>query len=176
MKLFSLALTVLESALRAAPASIPAAVSSSAAVLTTVAACGALENRNALAPINDIAHVFYDRAAFQDAASTCSARNLLRYTLPAIVWNTFALWGWAIAHEMLSGRTRSQGKPGRLWRSLAAGAAISLLAYIVDYKLVSPRWTPGIEAHLSRRSLFAAYVALALGLALAPGRSNAPRE
>ena len=164
MNLISLAQTILKSALRAAPASAPAAVSSSAAVLATIAACGAVENRNALAPINDIAHIFYDREAFADGASTCTTRNLLRYTLPAIAWNTFALWGWAVGHEMLSNRSRGGG----LARSLGAGALVSLVAYVVDYKLVSPRWTPGILEHLSGRSLFLAYVALALGLALAP--------
>lgn len=164
MNLLSLAHSVLKPTLRAVPASAPAAVSSSTAVLATVAACGAIENRNALAPINDIAHIFYDREAFEEAASTCNARNILRYTLPAMAWNTFALWGWAVAHEMLSNRSRGGG----LARSLGAGAVVSLVAYVVDYKLVSPRWTPGIEAHLSGRSLFVAYVALALGLALAP--------
>ena len=168
MNLIFLARTIFKSALRAVPASAPAAVSSSTAVLATVAVCGAVENRNALAPINDIAHIFYDREAFEDEASTWGARNLARYTLPAILWNTFALWGWAVAHEMLSARSRG----GSLARSLGAGALVSLVAYVVDYKLVSPRWTPGIEAHLSGRSLFGAYVALALGLALAPTKKR----
>ncbi len=127
-----------------------------------------IENGNALAPVNDITHVFYGAKAFGEAASTWSARNLLRYTLPAILWNTFALWGWAVIHEMLSRRSRG----GSLERSVLWGVLVSMLAYVVDYKLVSARWTPGIEAHLSPRSLFAAYVALALGLALVPARGE----
>jgi hypothetical protein len=162
MKLSALAKSILNILLRAAGDSVPAAASSSAAVLSACAVCGAAENRNALAPINDIAHIFYGDEASEAASSTCSARNLLRYTLPAIAWNTFALWGWAIGHRLLVGRSQSQA------RSLAAGAAVSLVAYVIDYKLVPPRWTPGIEAHLSKRSLFVAYVALALGLAFAP--------
>ncbi len=158
--------SLLKAVLRAVPASAPAAAASSAAVLATVAACGALENGNALAPINGITHVFYGHEAFGRAAGTWSARNLLRYTLPALAWNTFALWGWAIGHELLCNRSRG----GSRRRALLCGVLVSLLAYVVDYKLVSPRWTPGIEAHLSKKSLFAAYVALALGLALAPER------
>lgn len=167
--------SLLPFALRAVRASIPGAVCSSAATLGTAAACGLIENRNALAPINDIAHVFYGQEAFGAGASTWGARNLLRYTLPAMAWNTFALVGWALLHRFLAGRNRPgkpTGKPPSRARSLAAGAAVALVAYVVDYKLVSPRWTPGIEAHLSGRSLFAVYVALALGLALAPGRGE----
>ena len=158
--------SLLPFALRAVRASIPGAVCSSAATLGTAAVCGLIENRNALAPINDITHVFYGEEAFGARASTWGARNLLRYTLPAIAWNTFALSGWALLHGFLVGK-----RPSRA-RLLAAGIAVATIAYVIDYKLVSPRWTPGIEAHLSGRSLFAAYVALALGLALGRERGE----
>lgn len=38
-------------------------------------------------------------------------------------------------------------------------------AYITDYHIVSDRFKPGFEAHLSNRSLFMIYTALAIGLA-----------
>lgn len=48
-----------------------------------------------------------------------------------------------------------------------AAAAVTALAYVVDYHVVPARLTPGFERHLSRRSVYAAYLAFGTGLALA---------
>jgi hypothetical protein len=44
-------------------------------------------------------------------------------------------------------------------------AAVTAGAYITDYYLVPKRFTPGFEKRVSGKSLFAIYVALAVGLA-----------
>ncbi|MCC8405264.1 hypothetical protein LJ655_25920 [Paraburkholderia sp. MMS20-SJTN17] len=48
-----------------------------------------------------------------------------------------------------------------------AAAATAMTAYVVDYKVVPARLTPGFEAHLSQRSRRALYVALGYGLVAA---------
>ena len=145
---------------------VPAAITASAATLAASAACGLAEEGNAIAPINAIAHALRGEEAFGEEAGACTPRTLLRYTLPAVAFSTLAMGGWGLIHEFTSARARGGG----LARSLASGAGVSLLAYVIDYKVVGPRWTPGIEARLSKRSVKLAYIALALGLALAPGR------
>ena len=85
-----------------------------------------------------------------------------------------SLW-WALFYQGLLGRHAERSAP----RALGAGAAIAAIAYIVDYYVVGPRFRPGFEAYLSRRSLFAVYAALAGGFAassLMRGRSCAHRS
>jgi hypothetical protein len=135
---------------------------SSRAQVATVAACavcGWIEKRSGLAPINAVAHVLYGDEAFGPAASTWTPRSVRRYTLPALAVNWAAMAGWAALFELLAPRGASAS------RKLAAGAGTSLIAWFVDYRLVPPRLTPGIEAHLSGRSIFWVYVALALAFA-----------
>jgi hypothetical protein len=68
---------------------------------------------------------------------------------------------WATFFEALFGREaeRSTGS------ALVGGATIATAAYITDYHVVSERFKPGFEAHISNRSLFMIYAALAVGLA-----------
>ena len=70
---------------------------------------------------------------------------------------------WAVFYEALFGR-RAERSFGA---GLAGGAAIATAAYVTDYYIVSDRFKPGFEAHLSDRSLFGIYAALAVGLAAA---------
>jgi hypothetical protein len=77
------------------------------------------------------------------------------------------MFGWALIFHTILG---SRARPGA-GKSLAGGALVSLLAWVVDYRVVPPRLTPGIEARLSGRSIFVTYVVLALVLAIgAAGR------
>lgn len=55
--------------------------------------------------------------------------------------------------------------PSTAARTVAAAAATSALAYGVDYGLTPKRLTPGFEAHLRPRAMFATYAAVAIGLA-----------
>ena len=70
---------------------------------------------------------------------------------------------WAVFYEGLFGRRAERD----LRAGLVGGAAIATAAYVTDYYIVSDRFKPGFEAHLSGRSLFGIYAALAIGLAAA---------
>jgi len=50
--------------------------------------------------------------------------------------------------------------------SLLTASAITAIAYVVDYYVVSRRFRPGFEAYLSPRGMFAVFAALAAGFAL----------
>ncbi|HZH42932.1 MAG TPA: hypothetical protein VEY50_02445 [Lysobacter sp.] len=68
---------------------------------------------------------------------------------------------WATAFERLLLR-----RPPTATRATATAAAVSALAYAVDYGLTPKRLTPGFERHLGGRSLLLTYGAIAAGLAV----------
>jgi hypothetical protein len=68
---------------------------------------------------------------------------------------------WAAFFEALFGE-HAEGSGAS---ALVGGSTIAAAAYITDYYVVSDRFKPGFEAHLSSRGLFSIYAALALGLA-----------
>ena len=70
---------------------------------------------------------------------------------------------WATFFEAFFG-TQAERSTGS---ALVGGATIAAAAYVTDYHVVSDRFKPGFEAHLSNRSLFAVYAGLAVGLAAA---------
>ncbi len=70
-----------------------------------------------------------------------------------------AMFAWAGIHNFLFGRVR-----GPL--AVAAGGATAALAYIVDYHVVPPRYTPGLEQKISAKSIAWIYVVLGLTLGL----------
>ena len=131
------------------------AVASAATTLMT-AACGHLEDNNAIAPLNAVSHIaFGDKAAAQDNAS-------FKYTATGVALNTAAVTSWAAVHEMFFGQEEGEQDVGQ---ALIGGAAVSALAYVTDYYIVPKRLTPGFEKRLSNRSLFGIYATLALSLA-----------
>lgn len=130
-----------------------------AAVATTaaIAACGRVENRNALAPINAISHIAWgDRAAKEQQASWT-------YTATGLGLNAAAVGSWAVFYEALVGRRVNAGD---VKACLLGGALVSAIAYVVDYYVVPRRLTPGFEKRLSNNSLFAIYATLAVSLGL----------
>ena len=68
---------------------------------------------------------------------------------------------WAVFFEALFGREAERSSAS----ALVGGATIAAAAYVTDYHVVSDRFKPGFEAHLSNRAIFFVYAALALGLA-----------
>jgi hypothetical protein len=114
------------------------------------AACSRVENRHAARPINAVAHI-YDGGS-PPARDGRSRRN----TALGLGIHTAASVWWALFFQALP----------RMHRNEIGAAAVSGLAYIVDYHVVHRRFRPGFEAHLSSRSLFAIYAALAAGFAL----------
>jgi hypothetical protein len=79
-----------------------------------------------------------------------------RNTALGFAIHTAASVWWALFFEALP----------RAHKKELGAAAVSGLAYIVDYHVVHRRFRPGFEAHLSSRSLVAIYAALAAGFAL----------
>jgi hypothetical protein len=69
---------------------------------------------------------------------------------------------WAAFFETFFGRDAERSTAS----ALVGGASIAAGAYITDYHVVSDRFKPGFEAHLSNRALFSIYAALAVGLAM----------
>lgn len=126
-----------------------------AATTLAVAALGKAEGGNAVAPINAVSHILWgDEAASADGIDAS-------HTIPGLALNAAAVTGWAGVHELLMPRRGPRG----LGQALAAGAAVSALAYVIDYHVVPERLTPGFEKRLSNASLLGVYAALALSLA-----------
>lgn len=138
-----------------------------ATVATTLAVsiCGAIEEGNAVAPINAVSHIAWaDKAARQTDVSW-------QYTAVGLALNAAAVTSWAGVYELCCGRTADRKD---LAGALLGGALVSAAAYLTDYHVVPSRLTPGFEKRLSNQSLFGVYTALALSLAagslLQPGR------
>ena len=83
----------------------------------------------------------------------------LIHTVVGGVLNAAAMFMWSAVHELLFARQKS------LVNALASGAAVSALAYVVDYHVVPKRFTRGSSPRLPRRGMAAMYVALGLSLA-----------
>jgi hypothetical protein len=71
-----------------------------------------------------------------------------------------SVW-WALFFEGLFGRRARRSTRD----ALLGGSLVAASAYLVDYHLVSRRFQPGFEAHLSPWSMLAVYAALAAGFA-----------
>ncbi|GHE27152.1 hypothetical protein ACFOED_10540 [Vulcaniibacterium thermophilum] len=68
---------------------------------------------------------------------------------------------WAVAFERLMLRKRAS-----VARTTGTAAAVSAMAYAVDYGLTPKRLTPGFERHLDARGMLLTYAAVAAGFAL----------
>lgn len=126
-----------------------------ASAAAAVAAVGQIENRDGIAALNTISHIAWGDEGFEHAELS------VKYTGAAIVLNQVSVTSWALLHEWIFGKARDEGQWGV---SLAGGALVSTLAYIVDFKLAPDRYKPGFETKLSSRGLIAVYVLLALAL------------
>jgi hypothetical protein len=135
-----------------------ALVSGSAASVVSTAALavnGLRTNASPYAPTNAISHWLWgDRATRQNRPS-------LKYTLLGYATHHAASVMRALLFESLRRRRRPSTPAARL----ADAAAVSAIAYFVDYRLVPARLTPGYETRLRPPALLSVYAALALGLA-----------
>ena len=130
---------------------VVAALSSAA----LIALRGQIENKNPLAPINAISHIAWDDEAFD-------AKDLdIKHTLVGLSINDTAMITWGVIFEAFRVATNSRGDAAK---TIGCGATVSVLAWLLDYKIVPPRLTPGVEAHLSKRSIAMIYVGLAMAL------------
>ena len=120
------------------------------------------ENGHAARPLNAIAHI-YD-GGHPPAHDGDGGRN----TLLGLGIHTAASIWWSAFYEMALAEQRYR------LRRFPAAAALSAIAYVVDYYVVGKRFRPGFEAYLSPRAMFAVYAALAAGFALSGRRRRAP--
>jgi hypothetical protein len=121
-----------------------------------VAACGRMEDRRALAPLNAVSHIAWgDEAARRTGWSW-------KYTFTGILLNLVAVTGWAAVYHLLFDRAI---KKREIAVAVLGGPIVSAAAYITDYKIVPKRFTPGFEKRLSSKSMFCVYATLAAALA-----------
>ncbi len=113
------------------------------------------ENGNPWAALNSVAHIIDGDDKEQPAAYSP------RESLLGIAVNGTAMCAWGVLYE--GALLVTKAKSNVLTALLGTTAA-----YLIDYKVVPPQFTPGIEKRLSRNSVLMAYAALALGLALSP--------
>lgn len=127
-----------------------------AATIATTAAgmlLSALQTKKPAAGLNAVSHILWgDKAARVD-------RFDVQHTLAGGVLNAGAMASWAAVNELLP---RASGTGS----SIAKGALVSALAYVVDYYIVPKRLTPGYEKRFSPPAMLALYATLAAGLAL----------
>ena len=121
----------------------------------SVALIGYLESGDGVTPLNNVSHIAWGDEGFDQSEVS------LKYTGTALMLNQISVTGWGLLHEWAFGRARDQGQWGV---SLAGGALVSALAYVVDFKLAPDRYKPGFETMVSSRGLLAIYVLLALAL------------
>ena len=113
------------------------------------------ENQAPWAALNCVAHIIDGDAKEQPAAYSP------RESWLGIGVNGTAMCAWGVIYEgaLLVTRTRS---------NLLTALLGATVAYFIDYKVVPPQFTPGIEKRLSHRSVLLAYTGIALGFALSP--------
>lgn len=134
-------------------------VTGTIAALVSAAALAALaksEGKGALQPLNATSHwVSGDAAANAELPSA-------DHTLVGFLTHWLSSMLWAAPFEAWLA-----ANPPRTLATLARDAAVmSGIAAVVDYGATPKRFTPGWELVLSKRGLFASYVALAFGLAV----------
>lgn len=127
-----------------------------AASAAVAAACSRRENRHAARAMNAVAHI-YDGGppSKHDGPGMRNTFLGLGLHMGAAVW-------WAAFFEGLFGRAAERS----MFVGAAGGITVSAVAYVVDYKVVAPRFRPGFEKFLSGTSMLAVYGSIAAALAL----------
>jgi hypothetical protein len=120
-----------------------------------------LQNGHAARPMNAIVHIV------DGGTPPAHDGNGKRNTILGFGIHTAASVWWALFYELARAEQR---RTTRLWTA----SAISAVAYVVDYYVVSKRFRPGFEAHLSPCGMFAVYAALAAGFALSGSHGRTP--
>ena len=106
-------------------------------------------------PMHAVSHI-----AWGDAPESHTGRHTHNFVIGTALHHGASIF-WATFFEALFGKDaeRSSGS------ALVGGATIATAAYVTDYHVVSDRFKPGFETHLSNIALFSIYAALAVGLA-----------
>ena len=113
------------------------------------------EGKGALQPVNATSH-------WRNGEQAASVRRAeLAHTAVGYATHHAATVFWAVLFERWVGARR----PAAVLPLARAARAMSAVAAAVDYGATPKRFTPGWEFVLSKRSMAAAYAAMALGLA-----------
>ena len=130
-----------------------------ASLLSTavLAVSGRREAGSAVAPINAVSHWLWGDESLQ------VERPTWRHTLTGYLTQHLASIFWAGLYSRLYGY-RDEAKT--LPQALAGALATTAVAYVVDYKVVPKRLTPGFEHRISSGAMVATYASLAAGFAL----------
>jgi hypothetical protein len=134
-----------------------------AAVLALLAKA---EGKSALQPTNATSHWLHG-----DKAGAVRKADLAHTAVGFGTHHASAMF-WAAPFEAWLARD-PQRSPLLMLRD---ASAVAMIAAVVDYLVVPKRLTPGWETVLSKRSIAATYVALALGLAAGGLIAQAMRE
>ena len=134
---------------RAAASGAAGSVASSLALALLARA----ENLGALQPVNATSHWLHGDSAAR------VRRADLAHTAVGYATHHAATVFWALLFERRLGGRRTPA------RTLGIALATSAVAAAVDYGATPRRFTPGWELVLSKRSMAAAYAAMAVGLA-----------
>ncbi|HEY3331219.1 MAG TPA: hypothetical protein VGK19_14415 [Capsulimonadaceae bacterium] len=137
-------------------------VTGSVLTATTTAAIAVASKRETgsmFAALNQIMHIVDGDEI--DHGSAFSPRN----TLFGVAVSASAMFGWAAIHEALRGCCKATNP-------IAAAVATTTLAAVIDYAVVPPRYTPGIEKVLSKGAVVAIYGVMCASLALLGGRNK----
>jgi hypothetical protein len=119
------------------------------------AAASRVEKGNASLPMHAVSHIAWD-----DPPESHKGRHFHNAVIGTALHHGASVF-WAVFFEALFGRKAERSTAS----ALVGGATIATAAYVTDYHIVSDRFKPGFEAHLSNRALFLVYAALAAGLA-----------
>jgi hypothetical protein len=112
---------------------------------------------SAEAPINAASHWLWGDESLRED------RRTWRHTLTGLLTQHAASVFWAVLYSRLYGH-KPEAK--QFTRAAAGAIATSAVAYVVDYKIVPKRLTPGYEHRLHSSGMLAVYAALTAGFAL----------
>jgi len=132
------------------------------AAAVTAGARARADGSTPYAPLNAVTHCLWPRRAFSETEPSA------RFTLTGLAIHQASAIFWGVLFEGLLERWQCRVRRRAGVADIAAAAAsTAAIAYTVDYHAVPSRLTPGFEAHLSKRSMFYVYAALAAGFAAA---------
>lgn len=109
---------------------------------------------------SDIAMSAVSHIAWNDDPESHTGRHAYNWAIGAGLHHGASMF-WATFFETFFGKRAERSASA----AFVGGATIAAAAYITDYHVVSDRYRPGFEAHLSDRALLLIYSALAVGLA-----------
>jgi hypothetical protein len=118
-------------------------------------ACSKLERGRSDLPMHAVSHI-----AWGDAPEDHRGRHTYNYVVGTALHHGASLF-WAPFFEALFGRVAERSTAA----GVIGGTTIAAAAYVTDYHVVSERFEPGFDAHLSNRALFLIYAGLAIGFA-----------